>query len=94
MQHLGRGVDPAHGRHPSKLRQKTHASPRAAAQVNAVHFGPDPGALREVHRGLKTPDMYLLAHDQLPEVPLRAAINGLDVFQADILHSFHCAVCS
>ena len=74
---------------PRNFTRKRMPAPLQQQRSTPVEAGPDPGALRQVHRGLEAADVDLLAHDQFPEVPLRAAIDGLDVLQANIIDRFH-----
>ena len=89
LNHRGRDVHSGHVRHVEEAREKSHACAGAAAEVNAARTGGDAGALREVHRGLKTADVNLFAHEQFPEPTFRAGINGLNVGEMNLWCGFH-----
>jgi hypothetical protein len=69
--------------------KKAHPGPVAAAHVNACRPGADTGFFGQIHRRSKTADVNLLSHNQLPKLPFRTAVNGLDITQAYIVNALH-----
>lgn len=83
------GVDAVHPRDVAKANQEAHPRPVRAAEVHARRAGGDVRSLGQVHRRDEPADVDLLAHHQLPEVSLGAAVDRLDFAQADAGSAFH-----
>ena len=59
------------------------------ARLAAVVGSDDPRRFRQGHGRLDPPDVDLLAHQELPEIPFRSAVDGLYIAQSDFTQGPH-----